>query len=53
MKWRNSLGYVLFWAQSAVIAYVTQDRWPQRAILFLVMAVPITLWAIGRTPRKE
>lgn len=42
------MSWFLFLMGSAIIAYLSEDSWPMRVILFLVMAGGITTWALWR-----
>jgi len=53
MRWRYGYSWTLFLGASALIAVVSEKAWPQRIILFVAMAVPITIWALRRARRQS
>jgi hypothetical protein len=43
----------MFFVGCAVLALTLQGEWPQRIILFMVMTVPITLWARSKMRKQS
>jgi hypothetical protein len=45
VKWRSGYTWALFLGGAAIMAYVTQDRWSDRVLAFLIITVPLSVWA--------
>ena len=41
------------YSRRAAMAYFVADEWTVRVIMFLVMAAPISVWAVKHKPVKK
>jgi len=51
MNYRRS--WTLFIAATALMTYFVANTWSARVIVFIVMAVPISLWALKHKPVEK
>ncbi len=43
------ISWVLFFVVSAVLFYVLAKGWPSRVFLFLLMSIPVMIWAVRKS----
>ena len=48
MQRRYGYSWALFFIASAAVAFLVGNGWLQRVLIFMVVSVPITIWAARR-----